>query len=161
MHGSDYYERVPTGVADFDSIINGGIPAGSVVLLIGDVGGGQKEFVYTSACKLSMVLENPERKRNILGDGCNEARVPDKVCYVSISRTRDDIMGEVRSSFHHDYHDALEKHLEFKDLSKVYFKNSVVPSSWAGVESIFQTGSTTKGDLLTELVDFLLVRLFG
>jgi len=155
MPKNDFYERIPTGVADFDSIINGGLPSGSVVLLIGDVGGGQHEFVYTSACKLSMVLDYPDRKRHILGDMCNEARVPDKICYVSISRTEEDILSEIKNSFHHDYHKALVNHLKFKDLSMVYFKNSVVPNSWAGVESIFQKGVVPKGDILTELVDFL------
>ena len=47
--------RVPTGVADFDSIIQGGMPLGSVVLLLGDVGGGGLEFALTSAAKIGIV----------------------------------------------------------------------------------------------------------
>ena len=43
--------RVPTGVADFDSLA-GGIPAGSVVLLIGEAGAGHQEFALTSAAHL-------------------------------------------------------------------------------------------------------------
>jgi KaiC/GvpD/RAD55 family RecA-like ATPase len=43
--------KVPTGVPDFDAIIKGGLPEGSVVLLTGDIGAGQQEFIYTSAYK--------------------------------------------------------------------------------------------------------------
>ncbi len=152
----NYFERIPTGVADFDSIINGGLPAGSVVLLLGDVGGGQQEFTYTSAGKLGMVMDDPSAKRSILGDMCMESEVPEKICYVTLSRTKEDILGEVRSSFHRDYYSAIESNAVFKDLSNVYFKNSVVPSSWAGVENIFETGgSGGDKDLMTELVNFL------
>ena len=52
--------RIPTGVSDFDTMIQGGFPAGSVILLIGDVGAGQREFAYTSASKLAIVKDDPE-----------------------------------------------------------------------------------------------------
>ena len=137
MQIDDYYERIPTGVADFDGIIKGGLPSGSVVLLFGDTGGGQQEFCYTSMCKLARVLENPDDKRMILGDMAKESRVPEKICYVSISRTQEDIMREMGTSFHHSFQQDLPKHLVFKDLSSSYFKNSVVPASWAGTKSVF------------------------
>ncbi|TLZ53926.1 MAG: hypothetical protein E6K17_08920, partial [Methanobacteriota archaeon] len=47
--------KVPTGIADLDSIVNGGFPEGSLVLLLGDIGAGTQEYVYTAASKLAMV----------------------------------------------------------------------------------------------------------
>ncbi|HUI38399.1 MAG TPA: hypothetical protein VLY85_02085, partial [Thermoplasmata archaeon] len=52
-------ERVPTGVSDFDHL-TGGIPAGSVVLLIGDAGAGQYEFALTSAVHMMLHYDDPE-----------------------------------------------------------------------------------------------------
>ncbi len=52
-------KRIPSGVSDFDSIIKGGIPVGSVILLMGDLGAGQQEYALTSAAKISLVKENP------------------------------------------------------------------------------------------------------
>ena len=36
--------KVPTGIADLDSIVDGGFPEGSLVLLLGDIGAGTQEI---------------------------------------------------------------------------------------------------------------------
>ncbi|MCX6687337.1 MAG: hypothetical protein NT112_02980, partial [Methanoregula sp.] len=41
-------QRIPTGIASLDPILEGGVPTGSVVLLLGDTGAGNYEFVYSS-----------------------------------------------------------------------------------------------------------------
>jgi predicted ATP-dependent serine protease len=40
--------KVPTGIADLDSIVDGGLPSGSTILLCGDIGAGMQEYVYTA-----------------------------------------------------------------------------------------------------------------
>ena len=47
--------KVPTGIADLDSIVGGGFPEGSLVLLLGDIGAGTQEYVYTAASKIAIV----------------------------------------------------------------------------------------------------------
>lgn len=122
--------KIPTAVADFDAIVQGGLPEGSVVLLLGDVGAGQHEFVYTSASKLSIVKERPETGHYYLGHFADITAVPEKICYVSFSRSREDVLREVGLSFNDQYRDALKRKLIFKDLSASYFQKSIVPQNW-------------------------------
>lgn len=149
-------KRVPTGVADFDSIIQGGLPNGSVVLLLGDVGGGGLEFALTSAAKIGIVKEFPDTRTFMLGDAGRGGLLPDKMCYVTFSRSREDILQDVKLSFNRDFYESLSSNLLFKDFSKDYFVHTVVPTNWLGSD---QTGGLfsekKENGLLESLVDFL------
>ena len=79
--------KVPTGIADLDSIVDGGLPSGSTILLCGDVGAGMQEYIYTAASKTALVHERPEARHYYLGDRCDDSDVPDRVCYVTFSRS--------------------------------------------------------------------------
>lgn len=149
-------ERVPTGVADFDSIIQGGLPIGSVVLLLGDVGGGGHEFALTSAAKIGIVKEYPDTRQFMLGDAGKNGLLPEKMCYVTFSRSKDDILRDVKLSFNRDFYESLSSALLFKDFSKHYFSKTVVPTSWVGSEpdGLFASQNKENG-LLESLVDFL------
>jgi KaiC/GvpD/RAD55 family RecA-like ATPase len=149
-------QRIPTGVADFDSIIQGGLPAGSVVLLLGDVGGGGHEFALTSAAKIGIVKEFPDTRSFMLGDAGKNGILPEKMCYITFSRSRNDILQDVRLSFNKDFYESLKSNLLFKDFSKDYFLHTVVPTSWLdsdGTQDIFS--DKKKDGLLESLVDFL------
>ncbi len=149
-------DRVPTGVADFDSIIQGGLPIGSVVLLLGDVGGGGHEFALTSAAKIGIVKEFPETRQFMLGDAGKGGRLPEKMCYITFSRSREDVLRDVKLSFNRDFYESLSGGLLFKDFSKDYFMHTVVPSSWVcdGEPALFSSDEKNDG-LLESLVDFL------
>lgn len=148
--------RIPTGVADFDSIIQGGLPVGSVVLLLGDVGGGGLEFALTSAAKIGIVKEFPETRTFMLGDAGKAGILPEKMCYITFSRSKYDILREVKMSFNKDFFESLKSELLFKDFSKNYFSQTVVPTSWLGPEQqdVF-SGEKKEDGLLESLVDFL------
>ncbi|MFP4546107.1 MAG: RAD55 family ATPase [Methanomassiliicoccales archaeon] len=146
--------RIPTGVSDFDSIINGGFPAGSVVLLLGELGAGQIEFAMTSAAKLSLVKDHPESASFFLGQKGENRVMPEKICYVTFSRSREDILQEIYASFNEEFYQAFRDHVLFKDFSSSYFKHTMVPSSWAGEDSsIFSKGEDE--EVLEGLVKFL------
>jgi KaiC/GvpD/RAD55 family RecA-like ATPase len=51
--------RIPTGIESLDNIIEGGLPSGSIVLLLGELGAGDFEFAITSSMRHLMghVLE--------------------------------------------------------------------------------------------------------
>src|SRR5256886_16075821 len=51
--------KVPTGIADLDSIVDGGLPSGSTILLCGDIGAGVEEDVYTAASKTGPARRRP------------------------------------------------------------------------------------------------------
>ncbi len=155
MSEGEDVRRIPTGVADFDSIIQGGMPIGSVVLLLGDVGGGGLEFALTSAAKIGIVKEFPETRAFMLGDAGKAGILPSKMCYVTFSRSRDDLLREVKMSFNKDFYESLRNNLLFRDFSKNYFMHSVVPTAWVGSEETGIFTDKKEDGLMTSLVDFL------
>src|SRR5437016_4361867 len=144
--------KVPTGIADLDSIVDGGFPSGSTILLSGDIGAGMQEYVYTAASKTALVRERPESRRYYLGDHCGDSEVPDHVCYVSFSRSKEIILQELATSFNGDYYHAFRDHTVFKDFSSTYFRHSVVPASWTEQEDVLELPAT---NVLEELYAFL------
>ena len=147
--------RIPTGVADFDSIIQGGMPSGSVVLLLGDVGGGGLEFALTSAAKIGIVKEFPDTRNFMLGDAGRDGLLPEKMCYITFSRSKDDILREVKMSFNKDFYESLSTSLVFMDFSKDYFMHTVVPTSWVDSDQSGLFSDKKEDGLLEALVDFL------
>ncbi len=126
--------RVPTGVPDFDYFM-GGIPAGSVVLLIGDAGAGQSEFALTSAVQLMLHTENASAHAFHLGGARGPFAFPSGILYVSFTRTREQVLDEIRAAFDALYPQVVERHLTFADLSASYFRATSVPASWSEVPS--------------------------
>jgi len=124
--------RVPTGVPDFD-YLTGGIPAGSLVLLAGEAGAGHQEFALTSAVHLMLHYDDPELHRFYLGSARGPFVYPAGVAYVSTSRSREQVVDELRGSFADTYPAVFLRHLSFYDLSPTYFRDTVVPSSWASL----------------------------
>jgi KaiC/GvpD/RAD55 family RecA-like ATPase len=122
--------RVPTGVADFD-MLSGGIPVGSVVLLLGEAGSGHQEFALTSATHLMFRHDDERMHRFYLGGARGTFVYPRGVAYVSLTRSREQVLREVQGSFDPSYLETLERHLSFSDLSPAYFADTVVPSTWA------------------------------
>ena len=147
--------RVPTGVADFDSIMGGGLPAGSVVLLLGDVGGGGLEFALTSAAKIGIVKEFPETRGFMMGHAGKDGILPEKMAYITFSRSREDILREVKMAFNNDFYESLNSGLMFKDFSRGYFIRSVVPVSWVGADESELFSENREGGLLESFVNFL------
>ena len=146
-------QRIPTGVADFDSILGGGLPPGSVVLLLGDVGSGFTEFAYTSAAKISMAKDRPESIAFLMGDRAAEGKLPDSIHYATFFKPREEIMQEILFSFNDDFYSAFGRHVQFTDLSQFYFDKSVVPTSWVGDGKNLLLDR--KGDVINSFVSFL------
>src|SRR3990170_1358239 len=144
--------KVPTGIADLDSIVAGGFPGGSTVLLLGDIGAGMQEYIYTAASKIAIVNQRPDSRHYYLGDHCDDSDLPDKICYVTFARSRDVILRELVASFNEEYFEAFRDCTVFKDFSAAYFRHSVVPPSWADGEDLFELPT---GNVLEDLVTFL------
>ncbi len=124
--------RIPTGVPDFD-YLTGGVPVGSVILLFGEAGAGHQEFALTSAVHLMLHYDDPALHRFFLGSAKGPFLYPEGVSYVSTSRSRDQVIGELEGSFSGLYPGTLQRHLTFHDLSPTYFRDTVVPSAWGSV----------------------------
>lgn len=132
--------RIPTGVPDFD-YLTGGLPAGSVVLLLGEAGAGHQEFALTSAVHLMLYYDEPTLHQFYLGSAKGPFVYPEGVAVVSVSRSREQVLTEVRESFHGFYPDVLMRHLVFHDLSPSYFRDTVVPSAWSSLPGALLGGA--------------------
>jgi KaiC/GvpD/RAD55 family RecA-like ATPase len=107
--------RIPTGIESLDSLIQGGLPAGTNLLLLEEIGAGGFEFAITSIA-------------NLLAE-----EVVEEIHYITIIRPPEDILTEVSLSFP-SYHEILQQHLEerlkFKELTQAYFAASIIPTKW-------------------------------
>jgi KaiC/GvpD/RAD55 family RecA-like ATPase len=122
MNMAETQNGFPTGIKSFDAILKDSILRNSVTLLVSEVGAGANYWVYSSLVGLS-------RMKAIGKNG--ELTLPKKACYVSFSRTKEQVMEEVSSLRMPGVAD-LERDLEFIDLSDSFFSGSGVPRAWVG-----------------------------
>lgn len=127
-------QKMPTGIASLDPILDGGVPPGSVILLLGDTGAGSCEFVYSSI--VNLLTSQPGQMQS----DAVSLLFPAKIRYISFTRMAQDIMQEIATSFPSVDIGAVVEKIRFDDLSDIYFDNSVVPDDWY-----------SHGDIITRL----------
>lgn len=140
--------RMATGIVSLDPVLNGGVVPGSLILLLSDIGAGGAEFAYTSLLSLST-----EKREKRGGD------LPEETRFISITRTKEDIIGEINRSFKSDLTAGIADSVTFRDLSAGYFERSVVPSNWydgeGGVVARMQRKKTEHDNILADLIGAL------
>ena len=124
-------KKMPTGILSLDPMMEGGIPPGSVVLLLSEIGAGNYEFIYSSILSLSSMKSKTPGKDSVL--------LPASIRYVTFTKMSDDVRREMKSSFYDDLLGGIDS-IQFEDLSQLYFDASVVPIDWYN-----------KGDIITRL----------
>ena len=128
-------DRIPFGVRQLDAIINGGAPAGSVVLLSGEAGAGSREFMHTSAIINGMAREDEELFDLYYGEPSPRATLPEGVHYISFTAGEEQLRQEMRMAMDGDVLDAGMAGVEFHDMSERYFHMSPVPREWYADET--------------------------
>ncbi|MGC8912456.1 MAG: RAD55 family ATPase [Thermoplasmata archaeon] len=146
-------DRIPTAVADFDAIIGGGVPRGSVIILKSEVGAGHIEFALTSIAKLILAKEDKEFSDFYLKK--SRGFIPEKFFFITISRTKDEILHEVKASFPVDYYNAISRGVIFKDFAASYFRATIIPQSWTGENTGIFRKDKGSDNILEELISFL------
>lgn len=124
-------KKMPTGISSLDPMMEGGIPPGSVILLLSEIGAGSYEFIYSSILSIASKKNNKAVPDTLL--------LPSSIRYVTFTKMSDDVKREMKLSFYDDLLEGLDS-IQFEDLSQLYFDASVVPIDWY-----------SKGDIVTRL----------
>jgi KaiC/GvpD/RAD55 family RecA-like ATPase len=127
--------RIPFGIARLDSIIGGGAPPGSVVLLTGEAGAGAREFLHTSAVMNGLYHGDPEAFDLHYGEPDAAAEPPPEIHYVSFTAGRDRVEQELSHTIDDDLVNTAVEHIQFRDLSPEYFQLSPIPREWYAGEA--------------------------
>ena len=114
-------KKMPTGISSLDPILEGGVPPGSVILLLGELGAGSYEFVYSSIVNVLDVKKSGALQNKL---------TPTEIRYITFTRLKDDVRQEIINSLHIDNVSQIVDLIHFDDLSELYFDNSVVPDEW-------------------------------
>jgi KaiC/GvpD/RAD55 family RecA-like ATPase len=151
-------ERIPFGIKQLDTIVDGGAPPGSVVLLSGEAGAAAREFMYTSAIMNALPEGDSELYDLYYGQLPANARHPDAVHYVSFTNGQAQFHRELTQVVETDIVDAAFDHITFHDLSTAYFQVSPVPRDWYASRAPEITDLRTRSDregILSTLGDLL------
>jgi KaiC/GvpD/RAD55 family RecA-like ATPase len=149
---------IPFGVSRLDSIIGGGVPAGNVVLLVGEAGAGAREFLYTSAAMTALSHADPELFDLYYGDLADDVRLPPEVHYLSFTADRAYIERELAYTIDDEIVDAAVDHIQFRDFSPEYFQLSPIPRGWYMEETTSLQDLGTRHDrdgVVSALGDYL------
>jgi KaiC/GvpD/RAD55 family RecA-like ATPase len=151
-------ESIPFGVKRLDTILEGGAPTGSVVLLVGESGAGAREFLYTSAAMNALAHADAELFDLYYGELVGEARVPPEIHYVSLTADESYVEREMRYTMADEIAEAAIGEIRFHDLSAEYFLPSPIPREWYLGETTTLTdlGSNhNRDDVLAALGEYL------
>ncbi len=150
--------NVPFGIARLDSILDGGAPPGSVVLLAGESGAGAREFLYTSAAMSALAHTDGELFDLYYGDVAAEAEIPPEVHYLSFTTDPGDITREMQYTMTEEIVESAADGITFRDLSPEFFQLSPIPREWYEEETrtLSDLGDRDRHeDVLTALGDHL------
>jgi KaiC/GvpD/RAD55 family RecA-like ATPase len=136
-------KKMPTGISSLDPMMEGGIPPGSVVLLLSEIGAGSYEFIYSSILSIASKKNNKTVQETML--------LPSGIRYVTFTKMSDDVKREMKLSFYDDLLEGLDN-IHFEDLSQLYFDASVVPIDWYSKGDIVsRLQSRNNRDILSQL----------
>jgi KaiC/GvpD/RAD55 family RecA-like ATPase len=128
-------DRIPFGVRQLDTVIDGGAPPGSVVLLSGEAGAGSREFMYTSAL-LNALAETDEELHDLYyGQLSSSASLPEEIHYVSFTADADQLYREMDRVLDTEIVESAFDSVTFNDMSDAYFHTSSVPRDWYAGET--------------------------
>ncbi|MCU4974485.1 HTR-like protein [Halobacteria archaeon AArc-m2/3/4] len=151
-------DRMPLGISRLDSMIGGGAPAGSVVLLAGESGAGAREFAYTSTVMNGLAHTDEDRFDRFYGTLGSDATLPEEIHYVSFTSEPGAVETEMRFVMDDELVTAGTEDVSFHDLSREYFQLTPVPTDWYAERptDITDLGTRTdRRDVLEALGDYL------
>ncbi len=128
-------DRLPFGIRQLDAMVDGGAPAGSVVLLSGEAGAGSRAFMYTTAVMNGLATIDHDLFDLHYGDLSGNASLPHEIHYISFTATESQLRDEIAMTMDPDIAEPAFDEIEFTSLSKQYFHVSPVPRDWYASEA--------------------------
>ena len=122
--------RMPFGIRQLDTTVDGGAPPGSVVLLSGEAGAGAREFLYTCPVINGLAEADQELFDLYYGEVPEDTMLPEEVHYISFTASERQFHEEASRAFDDEVVDAGLSAVEFHDLSTAYFHVSPIPRDW-------------------------------
>lgn len=157
-------QRLPFGVARIDSILQGGAPPGSTLLLAGESGAAARAFAQTAAAMNALYDADPNLFDLYYGDLPENADTPPSVHYISFTSDPAEIAREMSYSMDEAIVEAVSDEIQFRDLSPEYFQLSPIPREWyMGEASTIEDLGKRQGsdDVLGALGDYLSAHAMG
>ena len=151
-------DDIPFGISRLDSLLEGGAPPGSVVLLSGEAGAGAREFAYTSAAMNALARTNSDLFNLHYGELPDGAVLPPEVHYLSFTASKSTLEQEFRYTLSDDIVDSVIEDIEYLDLSTEYFQSSRIPKDWylgRTTELSDLSGGGNREKVLSVLGDYL------
>jgi KaiC/GvpD/RAD55 family RecA-like ATPase len=121
---------IPFGIRRLDSLIGGGAPPGSTVLLVGEPGAGAREFLYTCAAMNGVAKADEDLFDLHYGDLHANADLPPDIHYLSFTHDGDFIRSEMRETMAAELAETAAPEISFHDLSPEFFQLSPIPREW-------------------------------
>lgn len=151
-------ERLPFGVARIDSILQGGAPPGSTLLLAGESGAGAREFAQTAAAMNALADRDTDLFDLYYGDLPENATTPPEVHYLSFTADSEELAREMDFTMDEEIVQTVSETIQFRDFSAEYFQLSPIPREWymgeaSSIEDLGKRQSTN--DVLGALGDYL------
>lgn len=122
---------IPFGVSRLDSMLDGGVPTGSVVLLATEPGAGGRKFAQTSAAMNALATtDNEAFERHYRGIDHEGVIVPASVHYLSVAATTDSLEAALTETVSTEIAKRAATGITYHDLSAAYFDATDVPEAW-------------------------------
>jgi hypothetical protein len=123
---------MPLGVYRLDSMLDGGVPTGSVIVLATDPGAGGRKFARTSATMNALATaDNELYERYYRRDfDADSVVAPGTVNYVSLSATAESLEATLAETVADDAAASAAGAITYRDFSPTYFAESPVPEAW-------------------------------
>ena len=123
---------MPLGVYRLDSMLDGGVPTGSVIVLATDPGAGGRQFARTSATMNALATaDNELYERYYRRDfDADSVVAPGTVNYVSLSATAESLEATLAETVAADAAASAAGAITYRDFSPTYFAESPVPEAW-------------------------------
>jgi archaellum biogenesis ATPase FlaH len=99
--------RIPTGFKLLDEVFQGGLPVGSLILLVGPPGTRKEDFLHTLSARLAKLNGSSLAENQVL---------PERIWYLTLTTNKDSVQRDVCGKFSEDFCRAFFRKVLFRSF---------------------------------------------